>query len=262
MLLRRVAVGVPVGRNTAEPSGVEMGGSVEKEYAMFRRKLGALCVGATLVVSFAGQADALTITAADVGKTFSYTVVGESDSDVTADFQWLVTSYTTNGSTTVGLTGTIENTSSIDSELRGFGFDTTPALADGTSIGGSSIFDGLHIEDDPLNVATEQTVEFCAGTDEAQQNCTGFGDSGLDDGSTDTVFVTLVFSGAQQSIVLTNFYARWQAVDNQIGSDKGFTPDTPGGGFDPEIPVPEPGTLSLLGFGVAGMIARRARRAA
>jgi hypothetical protein len=154
---------------------------------------------------------------------------------------------------------TVENTSTINSELRGFSFETPlvggPDAING-SVSGSLVFDTMSVD---LSPPGGEVDDVCVVTNGNLSNCNGVpgSDDGLDDEeAADTLTLSLIYSGnVSAGINLTNFCGRFQSVGaNSQDSDKACST---GENF---TPVPEPGSLALLGAGIASLAARRARK--
>ena len=193
---------------------------------MLTRTCAVACGIALLAVGSVRSAEALTIRASDVGSTISYTLVGDTSSSVSAEFDWLITSFIfAGGQTTVTFDVTVENTSTINADLRAFSVLTPGPDAIGGSISGSAVFDNLSVN---LAPPVDETFLVCASTS-TTENCTGIGggsDPGLLAGLTDTLTLSLIFAGDVRTsgVVLTEFCGRWQRVGpNFADSDKSCT---------------------------------------
>jgi hypothetical protein len=155
--------------------------------------------------------------------------------------------------TTVVFDITVDNTSTINSELRAFSLVTAAPDATGGSVSGSSIFDNLATS---LN---GQGGGFKACVSSAStNNCNGISQQGLEEEDpAETLTLALVFIGnvTVGGVNLTNFCGRFQAVGP--GSQDSDKACSTGENF---TPVSEPGSLALLGAGIAAAVARRARR--
>lgn len=153
----------------------------------------------------------------------------------------------------------VSNTSSgaiTASRVSGFGFNVSPGLS-GAS--GEGLFDVVGRNG---NVPQIGDVSVCFRAGGGGNNCAGGGGNGVDIGQTysDGSFV-LRFAQATESLILDNFYVRYQSI---AGTDRG----TSGVGVDDlqsdgsgSGAVPEPGTWAMLiaGFGVVGAARRRQR---
>jgi hypothetical protein len=223
---------------------------------MVTRKFAAFCGAALLAFGSARSAEALNILPSDVGDTFSYTIVGDNfPAQISADFEWTVSSFAFDGTnTTVVFDITVDNTSTINSELRAFSVVTLNPDAIGGTISGSTIFDTLSVD---LSPPASETFDVCASS-APTVNCNGIGQQGLEEEDpADALTLSLIFGGNQTvgGVNLTNFCGRFQAVGpNSQDSDKACST---GENF---TPVPEPGSMALLGAGIAAVAARRARK--
>ena len=189
---------------------------------------------------------------------------------MSASFSALIQSYAFNGlDTELGLSVTLKNTTAAtyDSSLRGYGFNSTPDVTGGLS--NSTIFD-------TMASGGNGVVETCVA-DTVHNKCTGLSGNGLASGQQNTHLLTLFFAGNHSSVSLgaldgddhnqaqTGFFFRFMSVegaDGQLG-DKAKIWGSPtgfgGDGRDVAIPIPEPGTLVLLGSAL-GLAARKLRR--
>jgi hypothetical protein len=224
---------------------------------MVTRRFAAFCAVVLLGFGATRSAEALTILPADVGDTFSYTLVGTTfPAQISADFDWTVSSFLYNvgtNKTTVVFDVTVENTSTINSELRAFSLVTAAPDATSGGVLGSTIFD---------NLATNLTgpggdFQVCVSS-AATNNCNGIAQQGLEeDDAADALTLSLVFNGnfTAGGVSLTEFCGRFQAVG--AGSQDSDKACSTGENF---TPVPEPGSLALLGAGIAAVVARRSRK--
>ena len=224
---------------------------------MVSPRFAAFCAAALLALSSTRSAEALTILPAHVGDTFSYTVVGETfPAQISADFEWTVDSFLYNGATnktTVVFDITVDNTSTINSELRAFSLVTAAPDATGGGVAGSAIFDNLATS---LN-GQGGGFKVCVSS-APTNNCNGISQQGLEEeDAADTLTLSLVFNGnvTAGGVNLTEFCGRFQAVGP--GSQDSDKACSTGENF---TPVPEPGSLALLGAGIVAVVARRTRK--
>jgi hypothetical protein len=145
---------------------------------------------------------------------------------------------------------TMNNTSSIDSRVTGFAFNTAPNITGGTAAGvfGDLITNGNY----PNNVGS---VEVCL-TNNNGDGCAGGGGGGVNDGSSGDGTFTLDFGATTPTtITLSDFFDRYQSI---VGVQAG-TSGT-GSYVPPSAPEPATWAMMLLGFGATGFAIRRARR--
>lgn len=142
---------------------------------------------------------------------------------------------------------TVTNTSTTDSLITAFGFDTNPELADADAVSG--IFDNIILDAHAPDGV--QSLDFCATGGNGDNNCSGIGSVGVEDGDDTSGVITLAFAGNLSSITLDGFYVRYQSIGPNDLSTTG-------------APIPEPGewAMILAGLGIVGFIARRRRESA
>lgn len=143
---------------------------------------------------------------------------------------------------------TLNNTSSVDSRLRSFGFDVLGATIASLSGSGLYSFTGTG-QNFPEGVGS---LDACF---KATNNgtCTG-GQQGLASGSSETATFSLTFASATTSFSLDNFATRFQSINPTInGSSSGV-----GIGFTPAVPETSTWAMMLIGFGLIGAIMRGA----
>jgi hypothetical protein len=148
----------------------------------------------------------------------------------------------------------IRNRSDVASRLSVFGFDTNRQVTGGTSQGGGE-FDVIALTP-TTDVPNIGTVDICFKDAGPSGNCNngqsgGAGGLGRDSGASGSFGIVL--SGSQNSLLLPDFFVRFQGVGT---TDQNFT-----GVGAPRITsaVPEPTTwaMMLVGFGAVGYSMRR-----
>jgi hypothetical protein len=236
-------------------------------------------------------AEASTITVDGVGDAFTVQYSGFSNQDsikgypVSVDSSWLTTIYSP---TTIQFQITLDNTSPTDpAQLTGFGFNTDPDAIAGVST--SLLFPFVS-----LSPNGSFTFDICVQGPPENASCTGNSGNpetslGVND-APDVFYLTLTFATTTGGVTFSDFGARLQGIGQKGASAKIYgNPialclndcesdplpdcqincggDPPPGclvSCDVEIealnPVPEPGTLLLLGSGAAIALRRRFRR--
>jgi hypothetical protein len=164
-----------------------------------------------------------------------------------------------NGNGDYGFTYSLLNTSSIDSRISGFAFNTDPNVVGGAT-GAGSLFTQLITFNDPGNQIYPNgvgAVDVCLRGGGSGSSCGGGAGGGVDDGaSAGTGSFTLDFgSGAAPgSINLDAFHVRYQSLPAPYGSGTGNYVPPP-----PSVPEPATWAMMLFGFGAAGVAMRRQR---
>jgi hypothetical protein len=228
------------------------------------------------LVALSTRADAATITVDAIGDAFTVQYSGYSNQDpihgypVSVESSWLTTVYT---STEVQFQVTFTNTSPTSpSQVTAFGFNPSPDATGGTSDSllfpfvslfpnGSFTFD-VCVQGPPNNAS-------CAGN-------SGDPDTSLGAGASDTFLLTLTFLDTGTGVTLSDFGARLQGIGGNGASAKIYGDPTPGCivNCDPPpnctdncdisesdlSPVPEPGSMLLLGSGALVVFRRRFRK--
>lgn len=152
---------------------------------------------------------------------------------------------------------TLSNTSSAPvtaSRISLFGFDVDPDALSSSSLSG--IFDVVGSGQVPQpNLHPDGSLEFCYLTDGQGNNCTGGGGGGVLIGNNTSGTFNLLFGAPPGAVTFSNHLVRYQSID---------APGVDGGSAIglPTAPIPEPATWALMitGFGLAGVMIRRARR--
>jgi hypothetical protein len=152
----------------------------------------------------------------------------------------------------------LTNTSSapIDStQLVIFGFNTTPLVSSATT-GANDQFNITASGNQPNGLAS---IGLCFKDAGQNNNCTAAqGNSGLAKGAFATGSFVLNFANQLNSIALSDFSVRYQALNStQLGISGGSA-----SGLGTRSAVPEPATWAMMlgGFGLLGAASRRRRR--
>lgn len=174
-----------------------------------------------------------------VGETFAVTfdqpVAGHAD--LTGSLSVLVTGLT---ATTAALSVSVANTtppSEPSARLTGFGWNSTPSATGGTET--SSVY-SLFVNS---NFPAFSTIDVCLSSG---PSCAGGGSGGLSPQQSDSFTMALSYL-TTVGLDFSTFAAKFQT---DFGSFE--VAGTP-------TPVPEPGTLALLGVGLLGMASLRRR---
>ncbi|GGB97757.1 hypothetical protein GCM10011494_15290 [Novosphingobium endophyticum] len=212
-------------------------------------------------LSFAAPAwaDAITLDSSNIGQSFSVSFDGFADgtsiNGLSADATFTLSSITSTGYV---FDYSLTNTTSggLDSRVSSFAFDVDPTIAGASSTGAFSyaVLDSNY----PNGIGTVD-VCFKGGSSNSCAGNTG----GVQTSDTGTGTLTLSFDAAPDAITLSDFFNRYQSitgagkVTSASGSGTISSSSSSGG-----TPVPEPGTLGILGLGLAGLAMARLRRRA
>ena len=212
-----------------------------------RRKLGLIAASALL---FSGAANAVVINSGNT--TFT---MGWSDTIDGATINATVTFalQSINANTAVFNVTAVNNSSGPGTNrLVAFGVDTiTPELTGASITNNGGTLNWSASLDSNMSGGFNR-IDLCVW---AGVNCTGGSNSGLREGQTDSMVLTLSGNFADRSITfLEPYIGRFQSVGV---AGESYTLGRPPGGS-----VPEPGPLALLGVGLAALAMRRRRQAA
>jgi hypothetical protein len=230
-----------------------------------RFALGAAVAAGVASASVAAviTANSATFSAADVGTSFGVSYDGFTGAGTIAGL--------TAGTlfTLTGVTGTsymfdyaVNNTSSAPitaSRVSGFGFNTDPKIAGATGTGEFSTVATS------ANVPNIGKVDVCFKGGGGTNSCAGGGGGGTTIGGSDAGSLTLNFAQALDTLTLSDFYVRYQAIagtNNPASSAVGSgTVSSSGGssGGTPATPVPAPPMVLLFGAAAAALVLSRRR---
>ncbi|WP_197042006.1 cistern family PEP-CTERM protein [Sandarakinorhabdus oryzae] len=205
----------------------------------------------------------ITVTSADVGKSFTYLYNGIVNEQNQAGLQAAITfTLTSVVGKTWNFSAAIDNTLSVapvGGRISSFGFDGNPEIIGATPISGP--FGKAVINAGFPQIGGQTTIDFCLT---ANNNCSGGGGGGVVNGSTATQEFALSFANNITSVVFNHFIVRYQSVTGSGFGNSGIGMGSNDGGFDPGgDPVPEPSSWAMLiaGFGLIGAVARRRQAA-
>ena len=203
----------------------------------------------------------ITVTSADVGKSFTYNFNGIINEQNQAGLASSITFTLTGVSGKVwNFSALLDNTLSIapvGARISSFGFNGSPEITGATPISGP--FGRAVIDGSFPQTGGRTTIDFCLT---AGSNCSGGSGGGVLNNTTATQEFALSFANNITSVIFNNFIVRYQSVIGSPLGTSGIGLGTGGGGFDPGgDPVPEPSSWAMLiaGFGLIGAMARRHR---
>lgn len=217
----------------------------------------SIAIGAT-----PAMADAITLSAADVGNSYTFNYNGFSDG-TTINGLTAATTFTLTGATANSYTFnySVANTTidPLTSRVSSFAFNTDPTISNANSIGAFS-YTTLN-SNYPNGIGN---VDVCF-KDASTGSCAGGGSGGLDTGTSGTGSFTLNFAAPLSSLTLSDFFVRYQSITGagNVTSASGSGTQTSTGGSTTTsggTTVPEPGMLGLMAGGIAALALLRRRR--
>lgn len=221
---------------------------------MYRIKAVMKRVAVTAAIAAVALAAPATVSAAPITVTapttfsilFDGNVGGTPIPELTAQADFNFTGFTdtnpADGNTEANFIVTLTNTTSspVTSRVTGLGFDIEPDATGGNVSGlfTNFLLDGAY----PNNFGP---IEVCVNS--GGNSCQGGGNGGVTTGNSGQFNLRLIFSGVVNSIALDNFGVRYQSITGVRAGTSGTGSGTP---------TPEPGTLMLMGGGMAAAFAR------
>lgn len=203
----------------------------------------------------------ITVTTADVGKSFTYNFNGVIDPNVVTGLNSAITFTLTGVAGKVWSFSAFVNnnlsTAPVSGRITGFGFDGNPEITGAKAISGP--FTKAVIDAGFPQIGGQTKIDFCL-TD--GPNCSGGAGVGMANGTTATQVFDLSFANPITSVTFNHFIVRYLSVQGTTLGNSAIGLGTGGGGFDGEGGgVPEPATWAMLlsGFGLVGFAARRRR---
>ncbi|WP_164157303.1 cistern family PEP-CTERM protein [Sandarakinorhabdus rubra] len=229
----------------------------------------AFMLGAPVLAAVPLVDSPITVTSADIGKSFTYDfngIIGEVEqSGLIASVQFKLTGISGN---TWSFDARFDNNLSsepIGGRISGFGFNGDPEIIGAAAVSGP--FTGVLLDAGFPQIGGKTKIDFCIesqGDDPGGKgNCGGGGDGVFDDTTALQKF-TLSFADPITSVVFNNFIIRWQSIEGSrlgssgvgMGEGGGFD-----GGGDPTVPEPSTWAMLIAGFGLVGAAARRRKAA-
>ena len=223
--------------------------------------IAATAVPATAAVSLVNSP--ITVTSADVGKSFTYNYNGivdeQNQSGLASAIKFTLTGVASNVWSFSAAVDNTLSTAPVGGRITGFGFNGNPEITGATPLTGP--FGTAVIDANFPQIGGQTKIDFCLTSG---NGCTGGAGGGVLDGNTGLQTFSLTFANPINSVVFNNFIIRYQSITGSNLGDSGIGMGTGGGGFDPGGgAVPEPASWAMLiaGFGLVGAVARRRRGA-
>jgi hypothetical protein len=215
-------------------------------------------VGCVALIAGAANADAISFTPSDVGKSFTVDYNGFSSGSVISGLTG-ATTFTLTGTTADSYTFSyaVNNTTSAPvtgSRISGFGFNTDPNISNASATG---VFNTAGTG----NVPEIGTVDVCFKSGGGTNNCAGGGGGGVALGTSANGSLTLSFASALSSLTLSDFALRYQSITGVDGASSATGIGTIGstsGGSSSGGPtdVPEPRDFALFGLAALAVLSR------
>lgn len=222
-----------------------------------------LAAFASLAIAAPAWADSITLDSSKVNTSFTLNYDGFS-SGATIDGLSGSTTFTLTGidGNTYNFNYSVTNTSSdpvTASRISSIAFNTDPNIVSASSTGAFS-----YTTLDSKYPNAIGSIDVCF-KDAATGACAGGGSGGLDMGQTGTGTLSLTFSQPVSSLMLSDFFVRYQSISgvSGISSASGSgTLTSSGGSTSGGNQVPEPGMLGLFGGGILALAWFSRRRVA
>ncbi|WP_170002107.1 cistern family PEP-CTERM protein [Pseudopontixanthobacter vadosimaris] len=224
-------------------------------------RLGYIAIAASALIASPALADPITLTAGDVGTSFTLDYNGFSDGKI-VDGLGGSTTFTLKNVTDTGYSFdySVANTTGngVTSRISSFAFDTDPDIRSARSTG---TYNFAVLDSKYPNGIGNIDVCFKGGR---SNSCAG-NSGGVETGLSGSGSLMLGFAEPVNALTLDNFFVRYQSITgagnitSASGAATSSSSTSSGGGTQ----VPEPGTLVLFGFGLVGLAfagRRRGRR--